>query len=146
MQWQYDDGGRSKAGYKGVTGDCATRAIAIITGKPYQEVYDEINMATRGERTGKRKRGISSARLGVYGRTVRKYLASLGYLWTPTMAIGSGCTTHLRSEELPTGRLIVCVSRHYVAVIDGVIHDIHDPSRGGNRCVYGYFQKPNNQV
>jgi hypothetical protein len=26
-------------------------------------------------------------------------------------------------------------------VIDGVIHDTHDCSRGGTRCVYGYWRK-----
>jgi hypothetical protein len=26
-------------------------------------------------------------------------------------------------------------------VIDGVVHDTHDPRRGGTRCVYGYYQK-----
>jgi hypothetical protein len=26
-------------------------------------------------------------------------------------------------------------------VIDGVIHDLYDPSRDGTRCVYGYYQK-----
>lgn len=57
------------------------------------------------------------------------------------MAIGSGCKVHLRSDELPTGRIIVSVSKHYVAVIDGVLHDIYDPSRHGNRCVYGYWSK-----
>ena len=57
------------------------------------------------------------------------------------MKIGSGCTVHLRADELPTGRLIVSVSRHVVAVIDGVIHDTHDPSRDGTRCVYGYWKQ-----
>lgn len=55
------------------------------------------------------------------------------------MKIGSGCKGHLRSEELPPGRLIVSVSKHVVAVIDGIIHDTHDPSRDGTRCVYGYW-------
>src|SRR6516164_288534 len=43
------------------------------------------------------------------------------------MRIGQGCTVHLARGELPMGRLIVSVSRHVVAVIDGVIHDTHDP-------------------
>jgi hypothetical protein len=33
------------------------------------------------------------------------------------------------------------VSKHYCAVIDGVIHDTSDPSRDGTRCVYGYWIK-----
>ena len=45
----------------------------------------------------------------------------------------------LRADELPGGTLIASCSRHMVAVIDGVIRDTHDPSRGGTRCVYGYY-------
>ena len=38
MEWIYSDGGRAAAGYKGDAGDCVTRAIAIATEIPYQEV------------------------------------------------------------------------------------------------------------
>ena len=140
VRFIHNDGGRAAAGYKGKAGDCVTRSIAIATGKPYQEVYDALNTLALRERTGKRKRGTSSARSGVYKSTYRKYLASLGYEFVPTMAIGQGCKVHLRADELPPGRLIVAVSRHMTAVIDGVIHDTHDPSRDGTRCVYGYFK------
>lgn len=143
MRWVLNDGGRAAAGYKGIApGDCVVRAIAIATGKPYQEVYDGINATAAGERRGRRKRGISSARLGVYKDTTRRYIDNLGWHWTPTMQIGSGCTVHLRSEELPAGRLIVSVSKHLVAVIDGILHDLDDCSRDGTRCVYGYWQAP----
>ena len=141
--WVNDDGGRQAAGYKGQAGDCVTRAIAIATSQPYQEVYDALNGLAVTERTGKRKRGKSSARTGVYRPTLRKYLMSLGWQWTPTMQIGQGCKVHLTAAELPGGNLIVSVSKHLVAVVDGVIHDTHDPSRDGTRCVYGYWTKPN---
>ena len=39
------------------------------------------------------------------------------------------------------GRLIVSVSKHLTAVIDGNVHDIYDCTRNGKRCVYGYFIK-----
>lgn len=74
--------------------------------------------------------------------SIRKYLASFGWKWTATMRVGSGCTVHLRDGELPQGRLIVSLSRHLVAVIDGVVHDTGDPCRGGMRCVYGYWAAP----
>lgn len=141
MKFIYNDGGRAAAGYKGNAGDCCARAIAIVTGTPYQEVYDAVNAAGIGERVGKRKRGVSNARTGVYKKTVRKLMESLGWIWHPTMAIGQGCKVHLRAEELPAGRLVVTVSKHYTSVIDGVIHDTFDPSRGGTRCVYGYYSK-----
>jgi hypothetical protein len=57
------------------------------------------------------------------------------------MQIGSGCTVHLKANELPAGRLVVSVSKHLTAVVDGVIHDTHDCSRGETRCVYGYWQQ-----
>lgn len=141
MKFVFDDGGRKESGYKGNAGDCVTRAIAIITGKPYQEIYDALNQLSTKERTGKRKKTISNSRRGVHKATYKKYLLGLGYKWTPTMLIGQGCKVHLKAEELPSGKLIVAVSRHLVAVIDGVIHDTPDCSRDGNRCVYGYFRK-----
>ena len=56
------------------------------------------------------------------------------------MSIGSGCKVHLAEGELPMGRLVVAVSRHYTAVIDGVVWDTSNPCRGGMRCVYGYWR------
>lgn len=141
MRVEIDDGGRKAAGYQGTAGDCVVRAIAIATGMPYQSVYDGINATAVGERRGKRKRGVSSARNGVYKGTIRKYLAALGWKWTPTMGIGTGCKVHLKADELPAGRLVVSLSKHLTAVIDGVIHDTHDPQRDGTRCVYGYWAK-----
>jgi len=69
-------------------------------------------------------------------------MADLGWEWTPTMQIGSGCTVHVRKDELPSGRLILRLSKHYAAFIDGVLHDTHDGRRDGTRCVYGYWKKP----
>ena len=138
--FQFDDGGRLVAGYQGKAGDCVVRAIAIATERSYQQVYDLVNSAAMHERTGKRKRGKSNARTGVYKTSIKRVMKSLGWAWTPTMQIGSGCTVHLRGDELPAGRLVVSVSKHLTAVIDGVIHDTHDCSRRGTRCVYGYWQ------
>ena len=138
----YDDGGREAEGFRGKTGDCAARAISIATGLPYRQVYDGLNAeAARERRRGRgRKRSNSSARSGMHGDTVRRYMAALGWRWVPTMKIGTGCTVHLRRGELPAGRLVCLLSRHYTAVVDGVVRDTYDPSRGGDRCVYGYFQ------
>lgn len=139
MEFNYNDGGRKEAGYKGDTTDCVVRAIAIATEKPYQEVYDAINNVGAKERISKRKKHKSNARTGVYKCTIRKYMASIGWKWVPTMQIGQGCKVHLRSEELPKGRLVVSVSKHSTAVIDGVLNDTYDCSRDGTRCVYGYY-------
>src|SRR5580658_3569686 len=121
MRYEYNDGGRKAAGYLGKTGDCTCRAIAIATRKLYQEIYDLLNDNAKLQRITKRMPRRGSARTGVHKVTIRRIMDLLGWEWTPTMAIGSGCKVHLRQGELPMGRLIVCVSRHMVAVIDGVI-------------------------
>jgi hypothetical protein len=136
-----NDGGREDAGYKGETGDCVTRAISIVTEKPYQEVYDRINELGKLERLSKNKRNRSNAREGVYKETIKKLMEEYGFKWVPTMFIGSGCKVHLKSKELPSGRILANVSKHSVAVIDGIINDTYDCSRDGTRCVYGYFIK-----
>lgn len=146
MRFQKDDGGREAAGFKGTTGDCVTRAIAIATQMPYALVYDIINEAGAREYKTKRRGGKSSARTGVYKPTIRRIMQNLGWEWVATMGIGTGCKVHLRDGELPMGRLVVNVSKHSVAVIDGIVHDIYDPSRNGTRCVYGYYFKPSNGV
>lgn len=141
--FQFNDGGREAAGYKGRAGDCVCRAIAIAAQLPYQEVYDRLAEGNANQRRSKNSaKGSRSARNGI--STTRKwfkdYMAELGFVWTPTMLIGSGCKVHLKAEELPSGRLVCNVSNHQVAVIDGVINDTYDCSRGGTRCVYGYWK------
>ena len=146
LPWTYDDGGRRAAGFTGTTGDCVTRAIAIATQHPYRDIYDLINDVAARERprAGKQR---SRARTGVHRPTVRRIMDDLGWQWTPTMQIGAGCTVHLRRGELPqTQRLIASVSRHVVAVVDGVCRDTHDPSRDGTRCVYGYWSPPSDSA
>lgn len=145
----YDDGGRAEAAFKGKTNDCVVRSIAIAAALPYAEVYAAIAKGVGGQRGSKG----ATARNGVHTR--RKWfqdlMGELGFTWVPTMKVGQGCTTHLAQGELPLGRLVVEVSKHTVAVIDGVIHDAFDPSREtqvinpdgsvriAHRCVYGYW-------
>ncbi len=141
MTYVYDDGGRKAAGFRGETRDCVTRAIAIGLQRDYQTVYDGLNALAQLYETRKVKR--SASRTGVHRGIYQRYLFSHGATWHATMAIGSGCQAHLRNGEIPmSGRLVVVVSRHLVAVIDGVVHDTHDPSRDGSRCVYGYYTLP----
>ena len=151
MKHQFNDGGRKEAGRKGSTGDCVCRAIAIVTGIPYEEVYRKLAEGTAAQRKSKRtpkKARTASAGINVGRKWFKEYMKSLGFIWVPTMTVGSGCKVHLREDELPKGRLVVHVSKHSTAVIDGVIHDTYDPSREGTRCVYGYyiFAKEGDQV
>lgn len=142
MKFNLNDGGREAAGYKGKTGDCVCRAIAIATQKPYQEIYDLINTYSTTEKLRKRMRSKSSARTGVHKHTTRTIMNDLGWTWVPTMGIGTGCKVHLTDDELPSGNLVVSVSKHVTAVLDGILNDTFDCTRDGKRAVYGYWYKP----
>ena len=140
----YNDGGRFAAGYKGDAGDCVCRSICIATGRPYKEVYDHLaqnNFEQKRAKGSQSKRPRSAARgINTARKWFKDYMTELGFVWVPTMFIGSGCKVHLKAGELPKGRLVVAVSKHFTTMIDGVIHDTWNPQRETGRCVYGYFK------
>lgn len=142
IHWVYNDGGRKASGFvKESNKDCVCRAIAIATELPYSKVYKDLNELAKRERKSKNKKHKSSSEKGVYKGTYTRYLKSLGWQFHATVKIGTGCKVHLKAEELPKGNLIARVSKHMVAVKDGIIHDTYDCSRNGTRCVYGYWSK-----
>ena len=148
LGFQFNDGGRQAAGFKGGAGDCVVRAIAIAAELPYMQVYEDLRIANAAyaeQRNDKLARRLaekgSSPRNGNHRNVFHDYILGHGFKWVPTMKIGAGCQVHLVASELPEGRLIVKVSKHLSAVIEGVIQDTHNPSRGGSRCVYGYYIK-----
>ena len=148
LNFQFNDGGRTAAGFKGGAGDCVVRSIAIATKLPYLQVYEDLRLANetyaqlRNDRLARRLNAKgASPRNGNHRNVFHDYIIGLGFEWVPTMQVGAGCQVHLRANELPQGILIVKVSKHLTAVVNGVILDTHDPSRGGNRCVYGYYSK-----
>jgi hypothetical protein len=137
--WRFNDGGRKEAGYNGSAGDCVARAVAIATGISYKEAYEslaDINTKTKGDKARSARNGIQTK-----STYFKRFMTALGWKWTPTMLVGQGCKTHLKSDELPMGKIICAVSKHYVAVIDGIVNDTHDCTREGTRCVYGYWSK-----
>ena len=126
IKFKYNDGG-----WKGAKrGDCVIRAISIATERPYDLVFNELMDLA------KEKQNLPNDK-----KVYKPYLEELGWTWVPTMGIGTGCKVHLKESELPKGRVICRLSKHLVAVIDGVMNDIYNSSRDGNRCVYGYFAK-----
>lgn len=129
MKIKYNDGGRSKYFTASKVGDCVTRAVAIATGRDYKEIYNEIAKLVG-----------YTPRNGVRTKDTKKVMAHFGGVWHSCMSIGTGCKVHLADGEIPMqGRIVCSVSKHLVAVIDGVIHDTFDASRDGRRCVYGYW-------
>ena len=142
LDFTYNSGGREKYFKQEKVGDCVCRAIAIATDMDYLEVYNLINDYAKKEHISKRKKKKSSARNGVYRNSYDKLLKDLGWTFIPLMTIGSGCQVHLRANEIPMHDTIICrLSKHLTCVKSGVINDTYNCSRGGSRCVYGYYIK-----
>lgn len=143
--FQFNDGGRAASGLKGGQRDCVARAIAIASGEPYAKVYEALAAGNAAQRKTKRSHKATGKRTASHGINTKRqwftaYMASLRFYYVPTMTMGQGCKVHLTPDELPeSGRLILALSKHYAAYIDGVLHDIEDCSRDGTRCVYGYW-------
>ena len=168
-RWVKDDGGRRKSGIarganrKDKTGDCVTRAIAIATEKPYQDVHDALTVGTvrhvyagdddsrypkwdgdsrypKWTKWARRRGGVRAfdPDHGCFDVVYGTYLESLGWSYTST---GSK-KVRLRADELPRGRLIVRISNHLVAVIDHVIYDTCNSGGAGRVPVKGYWTSP----
>ena len=145
-----NDGGRSKY-FSGRGGDCVARSVAIASGKDYLEVYNRLAEGNSKQRAGKSSAHKVGKKTALHGINVKRkwfkeYMKELGFEWVPTMKVGSGCTTHLCSSELPAGRLVLALSRHYTAMIDGVIHDTYNPGRWDSRSDDGSSLKSNEFV
>jgi hypothetical protein len=141
QKFQYNSGGSLREAGR----DCVIRSISIVTGRNYHSVYTDLQTFAKTLNNSKRERGDhTNLTTGVHIRVWKRYLKQLGFKYVSTMKIGQGTKVHLRGDELPKGKLIVSVSRHLTAVIDGVIHDTFDPSRNGKRCVFSYFIMPHN--
>lgn len=53
MKFQYNDGGRAAAGFKGRCGDCVARSVTIASGRPYEEIYSLFAQGAGNERKTK---------------------------------------------------------------------------------------------
>ena len=140
MPFKHHDGGREEAGYRGSVGDCVTRSICIATRLPYKQVYGAMRRLAKFEREGDRLKGWwrSHPRKGIDTNRAwfSRYMGGLGFEWV-AMPVG----TMLVSDTFGKGVYVVSLCKHYTAVVDGVIYDTYNPSRGRKRRVYGYWLK-----
>ena len=131
MEYIYSDGGR-KNYFKGVARDCVCRAITIATGRDYMEVYQSM------------KKAIGSPRNGVFTskKPFKDWMKANGFEWHPCSGIGWKTSVHFIKGELPKGKMVCSVAKHYVAVVDDVVYDTWDSrynSFNELRRIYGYW-------
>jgi hypothetical protein len=175
MPFSLNDGGRAGAGLGEYKSDCVNRAIAIANHLPYLDVRSGLTNIHQGEVEDQMREleGIdpvfaSEVRCGRSDDPERNdaavvlhevwfssnldngcapdlyepYLESRGWVYVDC----KGKNTRLRAGDLPMGRLVVSIPEHYVAVIDGVIHDTFDPSEDGTAIIDGYWILPTKEV
>jgi phosphatidylserine/phosphatidylglycerophosphate/cardiolipin synthase-like enzyme len=92
MQFVYDDGGRTAAGYKGKTGDCVCRAVAITLERLYHDVYVELTELGWMDRPYVFDTdGLIRPRSDTMA-VLREYMAELGWRW-----MGHGGVLHAKA-------------------------------------------------
>lgn len=129
--YQYDDGGRAAAGYKGKTGDCGCRAVAIATGKPYGDVYGALYAIAKSWKGNSRKakaiRAKPSPRNGLSPDVLDAFMASIGWRCEMVKArlhrLPAWAYTPMR-EGIPG--VVLYVRGHFTALVDETIRDIWD--------------------
>lgn len=131
LSFNKNDGGRSAAGYKGDTGDCVTRAIAIATGNDYETTRQDLMKVTDGFR-GKSRTKVAksiknnSVRNGVLKEIYRPYLEAIGWKRVALQKFGDPKRYYMTTDDLPMGTVIVEMRKHLVTVIDHVVQDTWD--------------------
>lgn len=135
--YEYHDGGRKLAGFKGHTSDCVCRAFSIADQKDYKEVYLELRKFCKNHRV----KG-SSPRTGVSESVVNDYFNSKGYFYMPLHKKGN---RYWKMYEL----LLYCFEQpiimnmrsHVACLFNGIYYDTYAVSNYENKTVYGYWKK-----
>jgi hypothetical protein len=127
--YKYDDGGKSETTLKGAS-DCGIRAVAIACEISYMDARHLLK-----EFSNKGKLGSRAISNGIYKEDMEATLSSLGWSWRSAPKFEG---RKARYYDMPRGRVIVRMAKHYAAVIDGNLHDAWDSSQ---KMVYGYWSK-----
>jgi len=133
IDYRFDDGGRAAAGYRGRTGDCVVRAIAICAGEDYRAVY--MTMADYMKRNGYAASGNAHAtrernrkaprRRGQLGarRVQDRVLEAYGFR---RVRLPAGERPTLTGAHHRYGDCIAGTTRHMAAIVDGALRDTFD--------------------
>lgn len=142
MEIVYTDGGRAEAGYKDYRrGDCGCRAAAIALNKAYKEIYKDMYSWFKVEIEGKMCKGPSHPRRGIFLSDMKDYMDSHNWIYVALPRTGRVCGVMINDPDLPMGRIILHVHRHFIAMIDHVVYDSFDSTKSGMEGIYGYFKE-----
>ena len=133
IDYHYDDGGREAAGYRGRTGDCVVRAIAVCARQDYRAVY--LTMAEHMKRNGyaasgnayairERTRRAPRRKGQITVRRVQDHVLELyGFR---KVRLPAGARPTFTEAHQRYGDFIVGTTKHVAAVVDGALRDTFD--------------------
>ena len=133
IDYRYDDGGRAAVGYRGRTGDCVVRAIAICTGEDYRAVY--LTMAEHMKRNGyaasgnayatrERNRKAPRSKGQIAARRVQdRVLEAYGFR---KVRLPTGARPTFTEAHHQFGDCVVGTTKHVAAIVDGALRDTFD--------------------
>tara|TARA_R110001606_G_C15326043_1_gene645078 strand:- start:1069 stop:1467 length:399 start_codon:yes stop_codon:yes gene_type:complete len=125
MKFQFNDGGREAAGYKGKVGDCVVRALVIANDLDYKTTYRKMSQGVW--ELGRPK----TARSGVNTAVFYPMLKQLGWVVVPKKD-----KLRFRLDNLPRRKKVIVETRkHICVVIDGVIQDTWESSKNGDALI-----------
>ena len=122
----YDDANSPRKGNR----YCGVRALVLATGVEWTEAEKLLRHFTKNG-----KAGNGSLSGGIFKEDYNACLESLGYKWVAAPKFDG---RKARAHDLPAGKHIARMARHYVCVIDGDVYDTWDSS---DKMVYGYWTK-----
>ena len=129
LEFHYNDGERKDAGFRGMTGDCLFRAIAIATGLPYLDVYSNVSSTMKNH--GYRASGnayLQTRALRKPGMLPVRAVQSLvlmdyGFAKVP---LPPGPRPTYAQAFQQYGTCIVSTKGHVTALMDGALQDTFD--------------------
>lgn len=134
QMFKYSDGGRSKSRRPRQSNDCTMVALAIACELPYDAVYDYLKEEGRkcwsGFRFGDWVKLLKWNEQDFFGY-------DLNWFALPAKKGELRVSPDKFCEMYPKGTYILRVSRHVIAVKDGVYYD---HTNWGHRCVYGAWK------
>lgn len=120
IDFTYDDGGRASAGRR-PSGDCVVRAAAILTGRPYMEVYRMAAELNKERGTGRR-----SARNGLSWVLTADLYRALGLVRIRTAGGPGGKSPTYSQAHYRHGDCIAQTAKHAAALVGGALRDTFD--------------------
>lgn len=128
IDFTFDDGGRADAGFRGKTGDCVTRAIAICGRLDYRTVYREMAAAMAGHGYARSANAYLTRRAGRDGRRCpkkiqRDVIARFGF---EKVRLPRGPRPTYTEAHERYGDCIVSTRKHVCALVGGSVRDTFD--------------------